>query len=425
MLGQQYFDSICPGYSELSLLPYLSGSGCIQWENHSYPVRWEISLPITGKLALVLTTNRPFDPQLQVQPTDSKNLQTLTQWNFQGISDDNFWNIECHDVTIPRFKIECNASLFQCVLFCHTHEIVIKRNQPNKPVKYIVSHIWNLSEGKFDFAIEDRHFSIAPHGNIKNILELLQYEILTTSIVSTMTTELLVGESTSDDALKVIEEIEWLLSLITLNTTFAPVQQFLSENKDIVSWKIRSRYSFPMHNAGFLRNQHVPRAIQSFILQCGSKYLALDNKIDLKMLTSMMTNTVNETSIEFKIAGIILCFEFFLSKLLLLYGDIDADKLETMNIQTKLGSLNRHLRFIGSDLRNDSIRSVYRNPLFHQGALPNLTLEQKIETYNKYMELLLQIFLVIVGYTGEFVSPNGWSIQKSPSLPNGGDVPNF
>lgn len=54
-------------------------------------------------------------------------------------------------------------------------------------------------------------------------------------------------------------------------------------------------------------------------------------------------------------------------------------------------------------MNDDTLRASVRNPLFHQGEIPLLSLEEKIDFFQKYYDLLIRIILRILNYTGDYM----------------------
>ncbi|MEH2125835.1 hypothetical protein [Nostoc sp.] len=65
---------------------------------------------------------------------------------------------------------------------------------------------------------------------------------------------------------------------------------------------------------------------------------------------------------------------------------------------------NSYLRFIPSEMTKDTLRESIRNPLFHQGEIPDFDIYDQIDVFNKYYDLLIKIILKVLDYTGKYVS---------------------
>lgn len=114
--------------------------------------------------------------------------------------------------------------------------------------------------------------------------------------------------------------------------------------------------------------------------------------------------------LETKIAGLLLSYEYVLTNYLLSIG-LGQSKVLDLSIKDKLYRLNNDLRFIPSRLLGDKIRTNVRNPLFHTGELTLLNTSEKIEFFKEYFDLLIQIVLKLLGYSGEYISPIDFCIR--------------
>ena len=396
----------------------MSGSGALAIDTKTYHVDWELSLSISGELVFILTTKESFTfPNLGVNRAGF----VTTKGTLSGVSLDGIWDIECKDVVIPRVDATLGSGVQYAVLYCHYGEVTL-RKQGEHNIRSIKHFFNNLNEGNFDLNIDGKVVHFAEHNEIKEILSFHQYGRISVSAMSSAFIDLNQGEH-MDSLLATLENLEWILSMITLNSTYSSVQQCFNETGELVSWNIKTRVSFPFRNAGFIRNDHRFHGIKPFIENHYSSFLALNKKFNMRVIVSLLLNTVNEKYPEFKIAGIIFGLEYYVSQMLLLYGDITQDSIEKMNIQGKLNRLNNKLRFIRKDKLDDYFRDHIRNPLFHQGCLMSLSMEEKAIIHKEYFELLIQILLVSVGYTGKYISPDSWGIVDVPKLGNGGQLP--
>jgi hypothetical protein len=108
----------------------------------------------------------------------------------------------------------------------------------------------------------------------------------------------------------------------------------------------------------------------------------------------------------------LMAYEYLLFEYLLSQG-LSQEEIKETNVLHKLKMANKFLRFIPSNMTNDTLRESVRNPLFHQGDIPSLTLEKKIEIFKSYYDLMIRIILRILNYSGEYMSV----ITHSPSKP--------
>jgi hypothetical protein len=120
----------------------------------------------------------------------------------------------------------------------------------------------------------------------------------------------------------------------------------------------------------------------------------------------------SQKHIEFKIAALILAYEFFSTTYLTYQGKPPPQE---SNVEQKLNQLNFYLRFIPRAMLDDTLRTNIRNPLFHQGAIAGADTDTLWEWYSRYYDLLVQIMFVVLGYTGQYISPHGYKLAVVPT----------
>jgi hypothetical protein len=148
----------------------------------------------------------------------------------------------------------------------------------------------------------------------------------------------------------------------------------------------------------FRINEGIPKAFESYY----ESYKNWQTKIDINSVIGFLVEINQQEYIDLKLAVMLMAYESLLFKYLLNQG-LSQDKIGE-NIQQKLGQINKYLRFIPSDMMDDMLRASVRNPLFHQGEIPLLTFDDKINLFKKYYDLLIKIILRILGYTGQYMS---------------------
>ena len=65
------------------------------------------------------------------------------------------------------------------------------------------------------------------------------------------------------------------------------------------------------------------------------------------------------------------------------------------------------MKFIPAHLLGKSLRNGVRNPLFHQGDIPDMNMDEKYDLYTEYLDLLVRITLRILKYDGKYITPVG------------------
>ena len=110
----------------------------------------------------------------------------------------------------------------------------------------------------------------------------------------------------------------------------------------------------------------------------------------------------NQKQPEFLLAGLLLSYELFTTMFL---TDKGKPPHQESNVQQKLNKLNAYLRFIPKAMLDDTLRKDIRNPLFHQGAIDGADMATLWDWYTSYFDLLIQIVFVVLGYSGDYISP--------------------
>ncbi|MFC6651779.1 hypothetical protein [Paenibacillus rhizoplanae] len=158
-----------------------------------------------------------------------------------------------------------------------------------------------------------------------------------------------------------------------------------------------------IHNNVIIDNHHITAGLLKAFEKSYQKFKDIKAVLDLNRYIHLMTELQNQKIIELKMANLILVFENLLSKYLVLQG-MEINEVEDLNIQQKLGRVNKELKFIPKNLLGDEFRAGVRNPLFHTGSIPFKSIEEKIEIFNEYYDLLIRIYLKIISVEGCYIS---------------------
>ena len=179
---------------------------------------------------------------------------------------------------------------------------------------------------------------------------------------------------------------------------------------NLVGVHFRDLISSPYHSNGFIDNKTIHGGLVQYFNECYASFDALDREINLRMLVSSLQGMYEGKYLEHKIAGLLIAYEYFLTKYLVKLGH-RIEEVKHLSIQDKLRRLNSHMRFIPSRLLGDTLRKDVRNALFHTWEIPLIPFEQKLEIYNEYFDLLIQIILRSLGYTGKYISPANYKVK--------------
>jgi len=210
-----------------------------------------------------------------------------------------------------------------------------------------------------------------------------------------------------DAAMTTLEMVEWFTALLTMNRTFAPIVRF-SDRGGFCGWRIMCLGSDPYRRSEIVDNSVISGGLKNAFEEAFATFVNLEPKLQLRRFIDMLLVMKKQNQLEFLLAGLLLSFEFFTTMFL-------TDKwkpLQETNVQQKLNQLNAYLRFIPKAMLDDTLRKEIRNPLFHSGAIVGADMETLWDWYTSYFDLLIQIVFVVLGYSGEYISP----IHHQPTL---------
>ena len=324
--------------------------------------------------------------------------------SFSGKSNDEMWNINCTDIHIFKQTEEIfkNRSLF-----CMPRSVVLTRkmqttNTPNKARAYLSNFYFSPLDDQRGFCVQinckDIYFQLLE--NSKEIIELIEIGRINNAILSTI--DIPINDNENIDGIESeIESISWFLSLLTMNLNFTPIIQYYLDGQ-IVEYSIKNVFKKDLKNNYIIDNFKIDQGISKAFTQSYEQYKLSQTRLDINTFIGFLVEIHQQIYINFKIAIMLMAYEYLLSKYLLAQGKAQNEIGE--NIQQKLRQLNQSLRFIPSHLMNDdTLRASVRNPLFHQGEIPLLLPEEKIDFFKKYYDLLIRIILRILNYTGDYM----------------------
>ncbi|MEH1832164.1 MAG: hypothetical protein V7L29_08830 [Nostoc sp.] len=238
--------------------------------------------------------------------------------------------------------------------------------------------------------------------NSNRIIDLIDIERINNAIVSAVSIPI-----NYDEDINVIENeiqvISWFLSFLSMNTNFSPLIEYLMDDK-IVQYSIENTVKNCFIRNRLIDNYHINEGIPKAFNECYQHYKNLQSNMDINTIIGLLVEIKQQKYIDLKIASMLMAYENITLKYLLSQG-LDENKIGK-NIQQKLGQLNKHLdKFIPNNMiKDDKLRNSVRNPLFHQGEIPKLSLDEKINFFKDYFDLLIRIILRILKYNGEYIS---------------------
>ena len=160
--------------------------------------------------------------------------------------------------------------------------------------------------------------------------------------------------------------------------------------------------SDPYRRSEIVDNSLISGGLKNAFEETFANFVSLEPKLQLRRFIDMLLVMKNQKQLEFLLAGLLLSFEFFTTMFLTDKGKAPPQE---SNVEQKLNQLNAFLRFIPKCMLDDTLRKDIRNPLFHSGAIVGADMETLFDWYASYYDLLIQIVFVVIGYTGEYISP--------------------
>jgi hypothetical protein len=343
-------------------------------------------------------------------------------YQLRGTSADATYGINAVDVIVPNMQFTAGTERQRPHYFCHASEIrVVQSDQ--RPTR-VVGLAQNLAFAGIDWTqfpdrrvadhfridVADRTVIYRHATNYDRLREMIKIERIDRALLANI--EIPVQEQESvQDVMVVLNHLEWLTSLTTENRTFCPLIR-LDRDDLIVGWIIRDLPSYPLVSGGLIDNHFIPGGLRNVLQTCFDRLVFLRGRIELHRIIDMLLVVKQQKYPEFKLSGLILAFENLCTNALIAYG---SPPNAEASIQTKLRSLNNHLRFMPAELLGDELRANIRNPLFHTGALVGANMQTKWEWFTRYLDLIDQIILVLLEYRGDYISPITNASQTTPA----------
>ena len=390
----------------------LEGTGKLSYNDKNYEINWLLNFSISNRLIILIESDIPL------RLTDNQNY--FLEYNLKGTTNDKQWHINTDNLIIysMNFKISNENSKYRYE--CKAYDVIIEHftntqiyNSINVYINNFIFKGLELSKydnefkvDKMSFDFNNRKYTIKQIENYDKILELLNNNIIDNAATSIMSFDLNDSEKI-DDTIEEVELLTWLLCLTSLNYNFFSMYK-LYLNNEVKCIKI---YGNTKHakliNTVLIDNFKINAGIKNFIEKCYEKFKELYyDTFDIKMLISWLLEMEQQKTIELKIVLLIISLEYALSNFLLKNNIINQDQILKIHIVDKLRKANNILQFIPKELLDNFIKDKIRNPLFHQGAIPFITFEEKNKFIYQYFDLLIKIIYKILGYNGSFINKN-------------------
>ncbi|OXS53992.1 hypothetical protein B1A99_27540 [Cohnella sp. CIP 111063] len=411
LLGEHYFKQRYIDTYDYSLMKYKCGSGKLSVGMKDILVRWECVISITGELIFNISTDDTFGFYLQTLRDERGELS--------GRTDDNEWIITAKEIFFTRIssKSDKPSTTIACLVEYFNCKKEIRELNSKRVLAYIsnfdfVGVEFTESERKF---IKDK-FTVKLHGrefvfqqleHRKLILEIVKSKKIDRAIFSKINFSIL-NDETKEEVDRYLELVSWFLSLVGVKATMIPLVEYYNDRDELIEIEFRDLISSPFHSNIVIDNLQCRRGLVQYFNECYDNFVKLYTDHSLNVFVASIVGMYEGKFLEHKIAGLILSYEFLLTKYLVNLGN-DLESIKRLSIQDKLRTLNKYMKFIPARLLTDTIRQDVRNALFHTGEIPALTDDEKYELYKDYYDLLIQIILRILGYRGNYITPKDYS----------------
>ncbi|MDR6717403.1 hypothetical protein [Paenibacillus sp. 2003] len=385
-----------------SLIRYLSGTGNLMTASTSLPVSWEFCLDITGTSHFILKYQGP--PYYKRE-----------EHSFSGYCKEmDGWSINIEKLWVASIVYKSDG-LTQ-VLYCKSPEFIFEKTgeevcRPSKAKVYITNFDFlGLEYSRINehmvldkFLVDLKRLTIEfklmeKTKEIKDLINIdrINYGILSYFMVSPYESQTI--EELKDE----IQSITTFLSSLTLTTNHPQKVEYYNDNNEIVRIDVMDTIKSRFNSNAIIDNLMIRGGLKNLFESSYQKYRELEDPLKLLGYVNRTVDLQNQKFIDNKLAHLIMAYEFLISNYLVSLG-LSRDKLEEMNIQQKMTLLNKRLQFIPKKLLNDDLRKV-RNPLFHTGTIPFMESGELYNFYTEYNDLLMRVYLRIVGYNGEYIS---------------------
>lgn len=405
MLGQLYFERRLGDIYDLSPIPYLAGVGELSDGTAPLEVQWELNVAVTGEPVLAISTKTVIGPDRMAKGN------RFVEWRLVGQSVNGEFTASAEGVILSRMAF--SSAEEYTTYFGHFRQMHLSRPGAGSPTR-IEALVRNLEFmglewgqygtekrlDRFHVNVAGRQVSFHHYAEHKRLKDLIGTDRLDRAILGEIHVPIGASEPI-EAAMATLEMIEWFTAFLTMNRTFAPLVR-LTDNEGLCGWRIMELGSDPFRRGDIVDNYLIPCGMKVALETAFPSFLKLDPKLDLRRFIDMMLVMRNQKQPEFMLAGLLLSYEFFTTKFL---TDQGKPPPQESNVQQKLNQLNSYLRFIPKAMLDDTLRKDIRNPLFHQGAIVGADMATLWDWYTSYFDLLIQVVFVVLGYSGNYISP--------------------
>jgi hypothetical protein len=407
VVEHQFFKDRLRCLFKYSILPYMAGTGALHHGDSDYPCRWALNVSVRGDALLSLDAGH-HAPSLFANPG-----QPFPSSSLDGIEEQGHWHVHADDLRASNASINPAGISF----LCRPREIILDHvpnaGRPPDTIRGLLTNFdfTGLEVSRYGRTMVLDRFSASSCGhkaefrrirNQKEIKRLIDIGLLDRAILSSATVK--VTEQGRDAAEDFMSNICSLLTFANLSMVNAPVMEYY-RGRSLRRIVLRDLKSSAYHGNTVIENFHIRGGVKKLLEDCLARFAELDQQMDLRQFIRSCIGVWEGPYLENKVAGLIMSLEYLVTKQLIFLGEVVG---EQDSIQSKLGKLNRHVRFIPRELQGEDLRTLVRNPLFHTGEVDSQNLGELQRLWLTYTDLLIRLFLRIIGYSGTFISRQTW-----------------
>ena len=408
VVDEAFFRSRLGDLFAYSILPYMEGTGTLRIAGNSYECEWALNVSPQGQPLLTLTTGE------YARTLFADSGQPFPQTILEGLTSDGDWRLAASNLRTSRSTLDSDLRFFYV---CRPRDVMLSSisadgAQPDRIRALLTNFKFDgLEVSKYENRWALDRFTIPIAGNVAEfrplnrqdeLLELIGNGRLDRAILSTLSL------STAHAGLA---SAEALVSTLCSMATFAcfsmvndPVTEYYA-GETLTRIVVRDLISSRYNPAVVIDNFYVDKGLRIYLEECLAKFSELDATMDLRRLIRGCIGMTEGAFTENKVAGLIMSLEYLVTKQL---KELQARFSEDDSIESKIGNLDKYVRFIPKDCRGGDLRRLARNPLFHTGEALITDSLDFYRLYSKYTDLLIRLVLRALGYKGKFISRLTW-----------------
>lgn len=413
-LGKSVFEERLEDVYKYSIVDYLHGIGIISNDFGSkFRVNWELCVDVSGNLLFIISGN--------LASCSMTKGDHFVEYFLDGKTADNQWTIKFKQMIICSFtyNADIDANVCRCEIQGQGNIQIEKVGSASESISLVRSYLKNfyfkgieaeklgnsIKYNKFTSKADQFNVCFRMLDNSEKIKSLIDENRLQSAVFSCMDISKKMACAIINVEME-IDNITWFLSFLSLNTTFAPICKYLDASGNVIKIRIMEYRTMPYHNLSLFDNQNNETRYTSVFRKSYNAYKSLRVELALDKVVSLLLESQTQCTIESKLSSLIMAYELLLKKILL-HNGVTESEMKNWNIQQKISRTNRYMKFIPANLLGDNLRDDIRNPLFHQGDIPEMSIDEKYDLYTQYLNLFVRIILRMLEYNGKYISRTG------------------